>query len=52
MKEVSDDSTAGTATAVSLLARGSMTLGADLASWLSCSGFIHATISEIRPLGD
>jgi len=49
MKEVSDDSTAGTTSAVSLLARGSMTLGADLAAWLACSGFIRATISEIRP---
>jgi hypothetical protein len=49
MKEVSDDSTAGTASAVSLLARGSMTLGADLAAWLACPGFIRTTISEIRP---
>ena len=50
VKEVSgDDSTAGTASAVSLLARGSMTLGVDLASWRAWPGFICATISEIRP---
>ena len=42
MKEVSDDSTAGTASAVSLLARDSMTP--------ACSGFIRITISELRPL--
>jgi hypothetical protein len=49
VKEVSDDLTACTASAVSFLARGSMTLGADLAARLACSGFICAAISEIRP---
>jgi hypothetical protein len=48
MKEVTDDSTAGTASALSLLARRSMTVGANFAAWLACSGFIRATISETR----
>jgi hypothetical protein len=51
VKEVSDDSTAGTASAVSLLARGSMTLGTDLAVWLACSGFRH-DFRDSTTLGD